>query len=144
MNPEAIFLPLLATMTLTAIVWFYMYARRIPAMRQARVSVQTYTTPDKIAEHLPEEVNYSANNLKNLFEVPILFYGLCLYLFVSGNVDTAYVVAAWLFFLFRAFHSVVHCTKNIVVLRFYLYSGAALALWFMLGRALINELSVYI
>ena len=144
MNPEAIFLPMLATMTLTAIVWFYMYARRIPAMRRARVSVQTYTTPDKVSEHLPDEVNYSANNLKNLFEVPILFYGLCLYLFVSGNVDTAYVVAAWLFFLFRAFHSIVHCTSNIVMLRFYLYAGAALALWFMLGRALIMELAVYV
>lgn len=144
MNPEAIFHPMLATMTLTAIVWFYMYARRIPAMRRARVSVQTYTTPDKVSEHLPDEVNYSANNLKNLFEVPILFYGLCLYLFVSGNVDTAYVVAAWLFFLFRAFHSIVHCTNNIVMLRFYLYAGAALALWFMLGRALIMELAVYV
>jgi len=113
-------------------------------MRRARVSVQTYTTPDKVTEHLPEEVNYPANNLKNLFELPILFYGLCLYLFVSGNVDTAYVVAAWLFFLFRAFHSIVHCTKNIVMLRFYLYAGAALALWFMLGRALITELAVYV
>jgi hypothetical protein len=144
MNPEAIFLPLLATMTLTAIVWFYMYARRIPAMRRARVSVQTYTTPDKVTEHLPEDVNYAANNLKNLFEVPILFYGLCLYLFVSGNVDAAYVVAAWLFFLLRAFHSIVHCTRNIVMLRFYLYASSALALWFMLGRALITELAVYI
>jgi hypothetical protein len=143
MNPEAIFLPLLATMTLTAIVWFYMYARRIPAMRRARVSVQTYTTPDKVTEHLPEDVNYAANNLKNLFEVPILFYGLCLYLFVSGNVDAAYVVAAWLFFLLRAFHSIVHCTRNIVMLRFYLYASSALALWFMLGRALITELAVY-
>jgi hypothetical protein len=144
MNPEAIFLPMLATMTLTAIVWFYMYARRIPAMRRARVSVQTYTTPDKVTEHLPEDVNYAANNLKNLFEVPILFYGLCLYLFVSGNVDAAYVVAAWLFFLLRAFHSIVHCTRNIVMLRFYLYASSALALWFMLGRALITELAVYI
>ena len=144
MNPEAIFLPMLSTMALTAIVWFYMYAKRIPAMRRARVSVQTYTTPDKVVEHLPEEINYSANNLKNLFEVPILFYGLCLYLFVSGNVDTAYVVAAWLFFLLRAIHSIVHCTVNIVMLRFYLYAGSALALWFMLGRALITELAVYI
>ena len=144
MNPEAIFLPMLATMTLTAIVWFYMYARRIPAMRRARVSVQTYTTPDKVAEHLSEEVNYSANNLKNLFEVPVLFYGLCLYLFVSGNADAVYVIAAWLFFLFRMFHSIVHCTRNIVMLRFYLYAGSALALWFMLGRALIAELAVYI
>jgi len=144
MNPEAIFLPMLATMALTAIVWFYMYARRIPAMRRAGVSAQTYTTPDKIAEHLSEEVNYPANNLKNLFELPILFYALCLYLFVSGNVDTTYVIAAWLFFLFRALHSFVHCTRNIVMLRFYFYSGAALALWFMLGRALITELAVYI
>ena len=143
MNAEAIFLPMLATMTLTAIVWFYMYARRIPAMRRARVSVQTYTTPGTILEHLSEEVNYSANNLKNLFELPVLFYGLCLYLFVSGNVDTAYVAAAWAFFLFRMLHSIVHCTINIVMLRFYLYAGAALALWIMLGRALITELAVY-
>lgn len=144
MNGQAIFLPMLATMTLTAIVWFYMYARRIPAMRRAGVRVQTYTTPDAVAEYLPDEVNYSANNLKNLFEVPILYYGLCLYLFVSGNVDTAYVIAAWLFFVFRLFHSIVHCTRNIVMLRFYLYSGAAVALWFMLGRALITELAVYV
>lgn len=144
MNPETIFLPMLATMTLTAIVWFYMYARRIPAMRSARISVQTYTTPEKLAEHLSEEVNYSAHNLKNLFEAPVLFYGLCLYLFVSGNVDTAYVVSAWLFFVLRTFHSIVHCTRNIVMLRFYLYVGSALALWYMLGRALIMELAVYV
>ncbi len=144
MNGEAIFLPMLATMTLTAVVWFYMYARRVPAMRRAGVSVQTYTTPDKVAEHLSDEVNYSANNLKNLFEVPVLYYGLCLYLFVTGNVDTAYVVAAWLFFLFRVSHSVVHCTRNVVMLRFYLYAAASMLLWFMLGRALIAALAVYV
>ena len=134
---------MLATMTLTAVVWFYMYARRIPAMRRAGVRVQTYTTPDKVAEYLPDEVNYAAYNLKNLFEVPILYYGLCLYLFVSGSVDTAYVAAAWLFFLFRAMHSFVHCTKYFVMLRCYLFAGAALVLWFMVGRALIAELAVY-
>ena len=144
MNGEAIFLPMLATMTLTAVVWFYMYARRVPAMRRAGVSVQTYTTPDKVAEHLSDEVNYSANNLKNLFEVPVLYYGLCLYLFVTGNVDTAYVVAAWLFFLLRVFHSVVHCTRNVVMLRFYLYAAAAMSLWFMLAMALIAALAVYV
>jgi hypothetical protein len=142
-NGNLIFLPMLATMTLTAVVWLYMYAKRIPAMRRAGVRVQTYTTPDKVAEYLPDEVNYAAYNFKNLFEVPILYYGLCLYLFVSGSVDTAYVAAAWLFFLFRAMHSFVHCTNNIVMLRFYLYAAAALVLWFMLGRALIAELTVY-
>lgn len=134
---------MLATMTLTALVWFYMFARRIPAMQKAGVSAQTYTTPDKVTEHLPDEINYAANNLKNLFELPILFYGLCIYLFVSGNVDTSYVVAAWIFFVFRALHSLVHCTSNIVMRRFYLYVAAAMALWFMLGRALFGALAVY-
>jgi hypothetical protein len=143
MNAAAIFVPMLATMALTAVVWFYMYARRIPAMRRAGLSAQTYTTPDSISQHLPDDVNFSANNLKNLFEVPTVFYGLCLYLYVSGNVDAAYVGAAWIFFVFRALHSVVHCTSNIVMLRFTLYVAAALALWFMLGRALIAALAVY-
>ena len=144
MTGNAIFLPMLATMTLTALVWFYMYALRIPAMKRARVAVQTYTTPDKVSEILPDEINFSANNLKNLFELPVLYYGLCLYLYVSANVDIAYVAAAWSFFIFRLLHSIVHCTKNIVMLRFYLYAAAAVSLWFMLGRALIAELAVYL
>ncbi len=143
MNGETIFLPMLATMTLTAVVWHDMYARRIPAMRRVGMSAQTYTTPDKTVEYLSAEVNYSAYNLNNLFEVPVLFYGLCLYLFVSGNVDTGYVAAAWLFFALRTLHSIVHCTRNVVMVRFILYAGAALALWFMLARALYGELVVY-
>jgi len=144
MNPVAIFLPMLSMMALTAVVWFYMYAKRIPAMRRARISVQTYASPEAIVEHLSAATNYPANNLKNLFELPVIFYALCLYLFVTDNVDTVYVSAAWLFFVFRAAHSAVHCTSNIVILRFYLYVAAAMALWFMLGRALLAELIVYV
>lgn len=143
MNEHAIFIPMLLNMLLTAIVWFYLYAKRIPAMRNAGVSVQTYTTPGKIDEHLPEAVNYPASNFKNLFELPVLFYGLCLYLYVTGNVDPLYLIAAWTFFIMRVAHSIVHSTRNIVMLRFYCYVGGAVALWFMLGRALFDALSVY-
>lgn len=131
---------MLGMMALTAIVWFVMYARRIPAMRKARLPAQTYTVPETISQHLPEAVNYPANNLKNLFELPVLFYALCLYLYVVGHVDQIYVLAAWSFFILRVLHSIVHCTRNIVMLRFTLYSAAALVLWFMLGRALSREL----
>jgi len=141
MNNELILQPMLGMMLLTAIVWFVMYARRIPAMKKARVPVQTYTTPAKVTELLPEAVNYPANNLKNLFELPVLFYGLCLFLYVTNSVDTGLVIAAWLFFAFRVMHSFVQCTSNIVMLRFYLYAAGALALWFMLGRALVASLS---
>jgi hypothetical protein len=140
MSNDLILQPMVGMMVLTAVVWFVLYAMRIPAMKKAGVPVQTYTTPDKTLELLPDAVNYPANNFKNLFELPVLFYGLCLFLFVTGSVDKAYVIAAWLFFGFRVLHSVVHCTSNIVMLRFYLYLAAALALWFMLGRAAIGLL----
>jgi len=141
MNSDLILQPMLGMMLLTAIVWFVMYARRIPAMKEVRVPVQTYTTPDKVAELLPETVNNPANNLKNLFELPVLFYGLCLFLYLTNSVDTGYLIAAWVFLAFRVMHSFVHCTSNIVMLRFYLYLAAALALWFMLGRAVVAGLS---
>ena len=132
---------MLGMLVLTATVWFYMYARRIPAMKKARVPVQTYTVPEKTIELLPESINYPAYNLKNLFELPVVFYALCLFLYVTDTVDTAYLVAAWLFLAFRVLHSIVHCTSNIVMLRFYLYAAAALALWFMLGRAVLGLLA---
>lgn len=134
--------PMIGMMLLTAIVWFYMYAKRIPAMKSARVPVQTYTIPEKVAELLPASVNYAAYNLKNLFELPVLFYGLCLMLYVTETVDTFYVVAAWAFLVFRVLHSIVHCTINIVMLRFYLYAAGALVLWFMLARAALDIFSL--
>ena len=135
MSNEQILLPMLGMMVLTAVVWFVLYAKRIPAMRRAGKPTQAYTTPDKGAAFLPEEVSYPANNLRNLFELPVLFYALCLYLYVTATVGTADVIAAWLFLVFRIVHSAIHCTVNIVILRFAAYSAAALALWFMLGRA---------
>lgn len=141
MNDTQILEPMLGMMVLTAVVWFVLYARRIPAMRKVGVPTQEYTTPDKGAALLPEAVSYPSNNFKNLFELPVLFYGLCLYLFVTQSAATADIFAAWLFFGFRVLHSAIHCTVNVVIARFAAYFLAALALWFMLGRAVLGLLA---
>ena len=65
----------------------------------------------------------------------MLFYALVLYLFATQRVDPTYVTAAWVFFGFRVLHSTMHCTLNIVNVRFALYLVSALALWFMAIRA---------
>jgi hypothetical protein len=135
MTHEQILLPMLGMMVLTAVVWFVLYAKRIPAMRKAGKPAQAYTTPDRGLEILPDEVSFAAYNFKNLFELPVLFYALCLYLYVTATADSMDVIAAWLFLLFRVVHSAIHCTVNIVIARFLAYSAATLALWFMLGRA---------
>ena len=131
----AILQPVLAMFVLTAIVWVVLYAKRLPAMRKAGVPTQTYTTPDKGAALLPESVAYPANNFRNLFELPVLFYALCLYLYVTGTADATDVTAAWVFMGFRAVHSAIHCTVNIVIWRFGAYLVSTLALFFMIGRA---------
>ena len=135
MMSVAILQPVLAMFVLTAVVWVVLYARRLPAMRKAGVPTQTYTTPDKGAALLPESVAYPANNFRNLFELPVLFYALCLYLYVTGTADATDVTAAWVFMGFRAVHSAIHCTVNIVIWRFGAYLVSTLALFFMIGRA---------
>ena len=125
---------------LTFAVWMLMYKRRVGYMKRERIHPQKVTTPEKFKQLVPEEVNYPANNLANLFELPVIFYVLCLYLYVVGQVDVIYVIAAWLFFGFRVAHSFVHCTFNRVYLRFYLYAASSIALWFMVGRAIVEVL----
>lgn len=134
MHQTAIFAPFLTTMLLTLIVWFYMYSKRIPLIQKSKVDANTLTAAE-LARISPPAVSNPSDNLKNLFELPTLFYGLVLYLFVSGKVDETYLITAWVFAGFRILHSAVHCTVNIVMLRFSLYCISALALWFMLLRA---------
>ena len=139
MHQTAIFAPFLTTMLLTLIVWFYMYAKRIPLIQNSKINPNELTAAE-LARISPAAVSNPSDNLKNLFELPTLFYGLVLYLFVTGNVDETYLIAAWLFAAFRVLHSAVHCTVNIVLLRFWLYCISALALWFMVVRAAWNAL----
>jgi hypothetical protein len=139
MNQSAIFAPFLATMLLTLIVWFYMYSKRIPLIQKSKVNPNELT-PAELARISPRSVSNPSDNLKNLFELPTLFYGLVLYLFVSNKVDETYLIAAWIFAAFRVLHSAVHCTVNIVILRFWLYCISALGLWFMVARAAVSAL----
>ena len=127
--------PFLAMVLLTVIVWLVMYWRRLNYIFRHRIDAQQLTIPEKGAALLPEQVNWPAYNLKNLFELPVLFYALCLYLYVSQSVDPVFVCSGWAFVGLRAAHSLVHCTVNIVKLRFAAYLLSSLVLWFMAVRA---------
>ena len=135
MSQTSIFGPFFAMMLLTLLVWVYMYVRRIAFIRGNQLSPEDLAVPGELARLSPAAVSNPSDNLKNLFEVPVLFYALALYLFATAQVDATYVGAAWVFVAFRALHSAVHCTFNHVLLRFNLYLVSTLALWFMFARA---------
>ncbi|MFN6485903.1 MULTISPECIES: MAPEG family protein [unclassified Nostoc] len=135
MTQEAIFSPFFATVFLTLIVWVYMYIRRITFFTYAKIRPQDLGVSSTLAQISPPNVSNPSDNFKNLFEIPVLFYALVLYLFITKQVDAVYVNAAWVFVVFRVLHSAVHCTFNLIMLRFYLYLFATLAVWFIAIRA---------
>lgn len=134
MAETTLFGPFFLMMGLTMVVWIYMYVRRIAFLNSQEIEPNDLT-PARLAEISPPAVANPSDNLKNLFEIPVLFYAVVLYLEITGRADGVYLVAAWVFAGFRVLHSAVHCTVNIVMLRFCLYVAASLALWFMVARA---------
>ncbi|ABW27274.1 MAPEG family protein [Acaryochloris marina] len=134
MNQQAIFAPIFVMFLLTLTVWIYMYAHRIPFIIKNNFPPEKMR-PLEFARISPPSVSNPSDNLKNLFELPVLFYALGNYLFMTSQVDGFYVFLAWIFAGFRILHSLVHCTINRILLRFYLYLTAAVALWLMVLRA---------
>ena len=142
MQQAAIFGPVFATVALTFIVWVYMYIRRIGFIQANDISPIDLAVPGALADRSPPEVSNPSDNFSNLFEIPVLFYALALYLFVSNQVDGVNMVAAWVFVTFRVLHSAVHCTVNIVMLRFYLYLISTLAVWFIAARSILDYVDI--
>lgn len=141
MNQADIFFPFFLLILLTVIVWFVMYARRIPLSMRSGLH-PNQLTPQELARISPPAVSNPSDNLKNLFELPVIFYALAVYLYVTGLVDSFYLSLAWVFVGLRIAHSLVHCTFNTVLLRFGIYVVSALVLWTMVVSAFIQYLQI--
>jgi len=142
-NQDDIFGPFFAMLLLTFVVWFYMYARRFPFLL-AYVEAHKITDmkvlgkpggPHNLDIVAPESVRNPSDNLKNLFEVPVLFYAFVMYLFVTNQVDDMYLQGAWAYVFFRYVHSAIHCTVNKVEYRFHVYVVSCMILFSMMFRA---------
>jgi hypothetical protein len=138
-DQTAILSPVFAMFFLTLVVWVYMYVRRIRFIQSRGLTPAEMAIPGRLADLSPPEVSNPSDNLKNLFEIPVIFYSLALLLFATQQVDGLYLAAAWVFAAFRAMHSAVHCTINVVMVRFYLYLISSLAIWFIAARAALHH-----
>ena len=130
MSFNPILLPLLAMVFLTFVVWIYLYALRIPEIK--RLGIDPDELQDRAESHKLLTVSGAAsNNLKNLFEVPILFYLAVMIAMLLMIQDDLLVWLAWGFVILRVVHSVIHCSYNRVMHRFFAYLISCLFLMFM-------------
>lgn len=124
----ALYGPILSLMLLTMTVWFWMYIKRISYMKQNDIDPQRLVSRVRLMQVLPDEIQAPANNLNNLFELPLLFYALYLLNSQQASIGPILTNLAWAYVFLR----VIHCSYNKVLHRFTAYSLSCLVLWAML------------
>lgn len=139
MGYNAIFLPAVAMVALTFVVWLRMYVTRIGQMKRERIHPQSVATSAQATAKLSD--SRAADNFRNLFELPVLFYLAVVVAVQAGLVTTMVLALAWSFVALRIAHSWIQCTYNKVMHRFYVYCAGASALWVLwavLGYGLLR------
>lgn len=138
MQTQWILWPDLAMVALTFVVMAVMYRRRIGQMRRERIHPQSVATAAQSAARLTD--SSAADNFRNLFELPVLFYFAVATAALTGQVTVMTLALAWAFVVLRVAHSVVQCTYNRVMHRFKVFMLGALVLllfWLRLGYGLL-------
>ena len=122
--------PVLALITWTFVMFFWMYATRIPAMQKAGVDpakIKGKETYGLLAA-IPPKVGWIADNYNHLHEQPTLFYALCTYSFLVGVKDDLNIGRAWAYVAIRIVHSLVQAIGNFVPVRFVIFGIGSLVL----------------
>lgn len=125
---NTIFAPVMALIGWTFVMWVWMYATRIPAMRAARINPARIKQKSDL-DPLPIPVKQIADNYNHLHEQPVLFYAVALTLALTGGGGAFAVMTAWLYVVLRIAHSLVQATTNFTPVRFFIFVGASVVLF---------------
>ncbi len=130
----------LAMVLLTFVVGLAILFTRVGEMRRRQIHPRAVSTSTKMAATF-ENVK-PADNFRNLFEVPVLFYALVGVALAIGVVPSWLAMGAWVFVALRVAHSVIHCTYNDVYHRLVVFLAGfvvLVALWVGFVMSLLSR-----
>ena len=116
----------LTLVVLTFAVSMRMFVLRVAAMKATRTHPQAVALAadrDRIFND-----SRAADNFRNLFEVPVLFYALCALAVGAAHIPAWLPIVAWAFVGLRIAHSVIQCGYNNVMHRFRVFAASHLLL----------------
>ena len=133
MNVE-IFIPMYYMVLLTTAVFLLSTFIRFKNVLVDKSHTGSELMKIPLPESAAQITKQADRNLINLFELPILFYLICVVLYVSGKVDDYFLLLAYWFVGFRVAHSIYHIFINGFIgalpLRALLWlPSAGIALW---------------
>jgi hypothetical protein len=130
MRAESIFGPVSALAIWTGGVLLINGYRRIRAVLSGLLRASAFKVGE--SADVPTDLVVVNRHFMNLLEMPVLFYVVCISLFVTHQVDDATIWLSWLYVGLRLIHSLIHLTSNRVSQRlipFALSNFVLLALW---------------
>lgn len=119
----AILWPAVTLVALIYGIWFFMYVRRFAHMRATPPRPEDFASGEAALRYFAP-VEMPANNLRNLFEMPVLFFALLPLLLLTQTASGAQVALAWGYVVLRGVHSFIHIGRGPVVARFAVYAAS--------------------
>ena len=134
MRNPAILYPMFALAAWTLVVLLLIPIARVGSARRREVGVDDFKYGESPA--VPPPVSIPNRNYMNLLELPMLFYVVCIVLYVTAGASSTAIALAWAFVALRIGHSLIHLTYNRVVHRLAAFTAANVAivmLWVTAG-----------
>ena len=114
-----------------------MYAGRIPAIENSKLNVNPDMTREQMNAVIPRSVQWKAENYNHLHEQPTYYLAIILALMHLQAKDSVTVGLAWGYVITRVVHSLVHSTKNPIMVRFSIFSVSSAFLAGLIARTAV-------
>src|SRR5881628_1080845 len=130
MHPGPLLAPIVALVAWSLVMYIWMYAARLTAMRRAGISLKGRrgTRGGALEGVIPDEANWKAHNYAHLMEQPTIFYAIVFALIFMGFDHPVNLYLAWGYVALRIVHSLIQATVNIVAYRFLVFTLSSLCL----------------
>ena len=133
-----IFLPAVVMVLLTAVVTFRMFFERVRQVKAEKIPFRDIPSGSQMAARFSD--TRAADNYRNLFEAPVLFYLALVVAFASMQVTAVTLGLAWAYVALRIVHSYIHCGYNRVSHRLYVFMATNVVLWIFWAVLLVGLL----
>lgn len=118
-----IFQPMAVQMLLMILIGLWLVWARVGSVLRGKVDMD-----DVAINGWQGWIKQAGDNFDNQHQLPLLFFAVCIVLYLTKNVTDLAVTLAWVFAVSRIVHAGVHLTFNHILTRFLIFFVGVLSL----------------
>ena len=119
--------PTFALAALAFAIFLVMFVKRFGHIRANPPTAEDFATGEAALRYFTP-VEMPANNYRNLFEMPVLYFALVPLLLITDQDSSVQVVLAWVYVALRYLHSFIHVGRGKAPVRAMLFVLSAVVL----------------